>query len=307
MGSRFMDWVKNHPEDILTGISSLCTVGAVVTGGFDTIRAQKKMMALLEKNPDATRMDIFKTCAPCYIPSVIVAGTGVGTGIASRRMSARQIAELTTAGSALGIAAVKKYKNYREEVKSRYGEETEKDIHDAAEVRDMEDTARKVARDCPTGYDDPIRVFEEISGEWYTRTPAEIFDGIARSIERYAANGYSISAYELLIQLLGVAYKDLEPNDHYDTFGYSDYAGECVYGYTGIPFNVFTDQDEDGTFIHISYFVEPHTEFDGENYDKIDEMVFGGIDTLPDRINFGHKEYYREPYGTVLDEELPFQ
>ena len=305
--SRVTEWVKKHPEDILTAISSLCTVGAVVTGGFDTLKAQAKKEALLAENPDATKMDIFKACAPCYWRSGIVVTLGVGSGIASRKISAKHIAEATAAGAALSMATVQQYKNYREEVKERYGEEAEKDIHEAAEVRDMEDTAKKVARNCSTGYDDPIRVFEEISGEWYTRTPGEIFDGIARSIERYNNNGYSISAYELLIQLLGVAYKDLEPIDGCDIFGYSDYAGECVYGYTGIPFNVFTDQDKDGTFIHISYFVEPHTEFDGENYDKIDEMVFGGIDTMDNRINFGHKEYYKEPYGTVLDEELPFQ
>lgn len=305
--SRVTDWVKKHPEDILTAISSLCTVGAVVTGGFDTLKAQAKKEALLAENPDATKMDIFKACAPCYWRSGIVVTLGVGSGIASRKISAKHIAEATAAGAALSMATVQQYKNYREEVKERYGEETEKDIHEAAEVRDMEDTAKKMAENCCTGFDEPVRVFEEISGEWYTRTPAEIFDGLVRCNNRYASNGYRISAHELLIELLGVAYKDLEPKGYEDVFGYDDYAGECIYGYTGIPFNVYDDEDKDGFFIHISYYVEPHTEFDGDDYDKIDEMVFGGIDTTPDRIEFGQKEYYKEPYGTVLDEELPFQ
>ena len=305
--SRVTEWVKKHPEDILTAISSLCTVGAVVTGGFDTLKAQAKKEALLAENPDATKMDIFKACAPCYWRSGIVVTLGVGSGIASRKISAKHVAEATAAGAALSMATVQQYKNYREEVKERYGEETEKDIHEDAVLRDVENAAGKCAKKCSTGFEEPVREFEEISGEWYTRTPAEIFDGLLRCNNRYASNGYRISAHELLIQLLGVAYKDLEPKDYEDIFGYDDYAGECIYGYTGIPFNVYDDEDKDGFFIHISYYVEPHTEFDGDNYDKIDEMVFGGIDTTPDRIEFGQKEYYKEPYGTVLDEELPFQ
>lgn len=303
MGSRFMDWVKNHPEDILTGISSLCTVGAVITGGFDTIRAQKKMMALLEKNPDATRMDIFKTCVPCYIPSVIVAGTGVGTGIASRRMSARQIAELTTAGSALGIAAAKKYKNYREEVRSRYGEETEKDIHDAAEKRTAEETMNKAVQEAGTGYETPMRVYEEITGQWFERSPREIFEGVNRvNYYYYQQNAGYISAHELLIQLLGISYIDLEQNaeDEDHAFGYDDYSGECVYGYFGVPFNIYTDEDKDGKFLHVGYMYMPHTRFDGHDY-ELGEMLEGAVDPSEDNIAFSSK---REP---ILDEELPFQ
>lgn len=306
MGSRISEWLSEHPEDILTGISSLCTVGAVITGGLDTLRAQRKLQELLEKNPDATRMDIFKTCAPCYIPSMIVAGAGVGTGIASRRMSAKRIAEISAAGTALGMAAVRKYNLYRDEVRERYGNDVEQDILDAAEKRNTEETMKEVVQEAGGGYDAPMRVYEEITGMWYMRSPQEIFEGVNRvNYYYFQQNAGWISAHELIVQLLGVSYRDLEQNANDDdgdhVFGFDDYSGECVYGYFGVPFNIYTDEDEKGKFLHVGYMWMPHTRFDGSDYDGITEMIEGSVDKDPSNILFETK---REP---ISDEELPFQ
>lgn len=70
------------------------------------------------------RLEVFKATWKCYIPAFVTTACTISALIASKRLTARQIAALSTAVAGAGSLVTK----YREEIRERLDEETLKDI-----------------------------------------------------------------------------------------------------------------------------------------------------------------------------------
>jgi len=116
-----IDWAN-----ILTGVSCTCSVLAAVFGIKGGMAVENELETKFGE--DLSLKDKVLIFAKHCWPSIVSAGISVGTGIASRRMSVKQIAAAAAVGAA-GITAIKEeFNDYREAAVEVVGEEKEQEI-----------------------------------------------------------------------------------------------------------------------------------------------------------------------------------
>ena len=91
--------------------------------------------------------EVFKATWKCYIPAAITTGVTISALIASKRLTARQIAALSTAVAGAGSLVTR----YREEIKERLGEETLAEVDKKVHEENTEGDERITIHDKFTG------------------------------------------------------------------------------------------------------------------------------------------------------------
>lgn len=126
--SNFIDNAKSflgeHSSIILTSIAVAGVVGTAITASHDTLNAQKVLRQIEDENPDATKQEKLRELAPCYIPTLLMAGATIACVVGAHATNAQKIAAYASAYGLAQEAAGK----YREKVKEIVGEEKSEEI-----------------------------------------------------------------------------------------------------------------------------------------------------------------------------------
>jgi hypothetical protein len=122
-----IEFGTKNSSSILTGISALTTVWAVVSG----ISATPKALYLIQdeetRNPDLSNFEKLKVTWKCYIPTAFFTIISISTNIGSNNISLRRNAAL----SGLYALSEKALNEYKHKVIETIGERKEEKIRDA--------------------------------------------------------------------------------------------------------------------------------------------------------------------------------
>lgn len=129
--------------------SGLAIVGTVLTAVLANSAGKK-----ISKIDSPTKKDLVRT----YAPTVLTGGATIACIIFSYRLSAKQIAALTS----MGAAGTKKFNAYRKEIRDRYGQDVDQDIMAQIATQDWQITPA-----LPESDNKELELFYES----YTETP----------------------------------------------------------------------------------------------------------------------------------------
>ena len=283
--------VEKHSPEILMGVG----VVGVVTGTVMACRATLKLNDILEEaqetrdkikevasNPDYedkyTEEDAKKDLAVNYIqtgvkvaklyaPAVAVGVAGVGCVLASHDIMKKRNVAL----SAAYLTVDKSFKEYKQRVVDRFGEEVEKEIRYGIKAEEIVETVtdeegnettvtETVNTMNPTLYSDYARFFDEASPCWqndpeynlmFLRAQQQYANDLLRAKGRLFLN----DVYEMLGlekskagQIVGWVYDRENPNgDNFVDFGIYDMSKERVRAFVnGYETNILLDFNVDG-------------------------------------------------------------
>ena len=283
--------VEKHSPEILMGVG----VVGVVTGTVMACRATLKLNDILEEaqetrdkikevasNPDYedkyTEEDAKKDLAVNYIqtgvkvaklyaPAVAVGVAGVGCVLASHDIMKKRNVAL----SAAYLTVDKSFKEYKQRVVDRFGEEVEKEIRYGIKAEEIVETVtdeegnettvtETVKTMNPTLYSDYARFFDEASPCWqndpeynlmFLRAQQQYANDLLRAKGRLFLN----DVYEMLGiektkagQIVGWVYDRENPNgDNFVDFGIYDMSKERVRAFVnGYETNILLDFNVDG-------------------------------------------------------------
>ena len=283
--------VEKHSPEILMGVG----VVGVVTGTVMACRATLKLNDILEEaqetrdkikevasNPDYedkyTEEDAKKDLAVNYIqtgvkvaklyaPAVAVGVAGVGCVLASHDIMKKRNVAL----SAAYLTVDKSFKEYKQRVVDRFGEEVEKEIRYGIKAEEIVETVtdedgnettvtETVKTMNPTLYSDYARFFDEASPCWqndpeynlmFLRAQQQYANDLLRAKGRLFLN----DVYEMLGiektkagQIVGWVYDRENPNgDNFVDFGIYDMSRERVRAFVnGYETNILLDFNVDG-------------------------------------------------------------
>ena len=283
--------VEKHSPEILMGVG----VVGVVTGTVMACRATLKLNDILEEaqetrdkikevesNPDYedkyTAEDAKKDLAVNYIqtgvkvaklyaPAVAVGVAGVGCVLASHDIMKKRNVAL----SAAYLTVDKSFKEYKQRVVDRFGEEVEKEIRYGIKAEEIVETVtdeegnettvtETVNTMNPTLYSDYARFFDEASPCWqndpeynlmFLRAQQQYANDLLRAKGRLFLN----DVYEMLGlekskagQIVGWVYDRENPNgDNFVDFGIYDMSKERVRAFVnGYETNILLDFNVDG-------------------------------------------------------------
>jgi len=118
-------FMKRNASTILTGAGA---VGVVMTSVM-AVKATPKALRLLEnakqeKGEDLTTLEVIKTAAPVYIPSVLVGAATITCIFGANVLNKKQQAAMMSAYALLDQS----YKDYKKKVEELYGEGSTKQI-----------------------------------------------------------------------------------------------------------------------------------------------------------------------------------
>ena len=283
--------VEKHSPEILMGVG----VVGVVTGTVMACRATLKLNDILEEaqktrdkikevasNPDYedkyTEEDAKKDLAvnhiqtgvkvaKLYAPAVAVGVAGVGCVLASHDIMKKRNVAL----SAAYLTVDKSFKEYKQRVMDRFGEEVEKEIRYGIKAEEIVETVtdeegnettvtETVKTMNPTLYSDYARFFDEASPCWqndpeynlmFLRAQQQYANDLLRAKGRLFLN----DVYEMLGiektkagQIVGWVYDRENPNgDNFVDFGIYDMSKERVRAFVnGYETNILLDFNVDG-------------------------------------------------------------
>ena len=283
--------VEKHSPEILMGVG----VVGVVTGTVMACRATLKLNDILEEaqetrdkikevasNPnyedkyteEDAKKDLAVNCiqtgvkvAKLYAPAVAVGVAGVGCVLASHDIMKKRNVAL----SAAYLTIDKSFKEYKQRVVDRFGEEVEKEIRYGIKAEEIVETVvdeegnettvtETVKTMNPTLYSDYARFFDEASPCWqndpeynlmFLRAQQQYANDLLRAKGRLFLN----DVYEMLGiektkagQIVGWVYDRENPNgDNFVDFGIYDMSKERVRAFVnGYETNILLDFNVDG-------------------------------------------------------------
>jgi hypothetical protein len=283
--------VEKHSPEILMGVG----VVGVVTGTVMACRATLKLNDILEEaqetrdkikevasNPDYedkyTEEDAKKDLtinyvqtgvkvAKLYAPAVAVGVAGVGCVLASHDIMKKRNVAL----SAAYLTVDKSFKEYKQRVVDRFGEEVEKEIRYGIKAEEIVETitdeegnettvTETVKTMNPTLYSDYARFFDEASPCWqndpeYNLMFLKAQQQYANDLLRAKGRLFLNDVYEMLGiektkagQIVGWVYDRENPNgDNFVDFGIYDMSKERVRAFVnGYETNILLDFNVDG-------------------------------------------------------------
>jgi hypothetical protein len=283
--------VEKHSPEILMGVG----VVGVVTGTVMACRATLKLNDILEEaqetrdkikevasNPDYedkyTEEDAKKDLtinyvqtgvkvAKLYAPAVAVGVAGVGCVLASHDIMKKRNVAL----SAAYLTVDKSFKEYKQRVVDRFGEEVEKEIRYGIKAEEIVETVvdeegnettvtETVKTMNPTLYSDYARFFDEASPCWqndpeynlmFLRAQQQYANDLLRAKGRLFLNDvYDMLGIEKTKagQIVGWVYDKENPNgDNFVDFGIYDMSKERVRAFVnGYETNILLDFNVDG-------------------------------------------------------------
>lgn len=234
-------FLKKHSPTILTCVGAAGVIATAVTA----VAATPKAMALLkdkesEKGEKLTKLEVVKTAGPVYIPSALICASTLGCIFGANMLNKKHQAALTSAYALLDSS----FKEYRNAVKSVYGEEGEQQvIHKIAEQKELE----------PSDEFGKVAVFDNFS----LRTISANLDDIAKAKAEinhlYRTRGYV--CVQEFYDRIGV--KDIDPNYRY---GWSSLDGQYLYNIHAIEINCEPVLGSDGNpiYYHLTMPFEPY-------------------------------------------------
>lgn len=150
--------LKNNPRlkfrktDILTVVAAAGVVATFVLTIRDTHKAEKKLDELKEEIEEPTAKEIIKETAPCYAPSLAVAGATMFFIFGSNHINHKQQLSLISAYT----LAHGQYARYRDKVKDIYGQEAHERILDSLAV----EKAKEVHLSAPNLVENSVRTID---------------------------------------------------------------------------------------------------------------------------------------------------
>ena len=283
--------VEKHSPEILMGVG----VVGVVTGTVMACRATLKLNDILEEaqetrdkikevasNPnyedkyteEDAKKDLAVNCiqtgvkvAKLYAPAVAVGVAGVGCVLASHDIMKKRNVAL----SAAYLTVDKSFKEYKQRVVDRFGEEVEKEIRYGIKAEEIVETVtdeegnettitETVKTMNPTLYSDYARFFDEASPCWqndpeYNLMFLKAQQQYANDLLRAKGRLFLNDVYEMLGiektkagQIVGWVYDRENPNgDNFVDFGIYDMSKERVRAFVnGYETNILLDFNVDG-------------------------------------------------------------
>ena len=283
--------VEKHSPEILMGVG----VVGVVTGTVMACRATLKLNDILEEaqetrdkikevasNPnyedkyteEDAKKDLAVNCiqtgvkvAKLYAPAVAVGVAGVGCVLASHDIMKKRNVAL----SAAYLTVDKSFKEYKQRVVDRFGEEVEKEIRYGIKAEEIVETVtdeegnettvtETVKTMNPTLYSDYARFFDEASPCWqndpeynlmFLRAQQQYANDLLRAKGRLFLNDvYDMLGIEKTKagQIVGWVYDRENPNgDNFVDFGIYDMSKERVRAFVnGYETNILLDFNVDG-------------------------------------------------------------
>ena len=283
--------VEKHSPEILMGVG----VVGVVTGTVMACRATLKLNDILEESQETrdkikevasnpnyedkyTEEDAKKDLAVNYIqtgvkvaklyaPAVAVGVAGVGCVLASHDIMKKRNVAL----SAAYLTVDKSFKEYKQRVVDRFGEEVEKEIRYGIKAEELVETvtdedgneitiSETVKTMNPTLYSDYARFFDEASPCWqndpeYNLMFLKAQQQYANDLLRAKGRLFLNDVYEMLGiektkagQIVGWVYDRENPNgDNFVDFGIYDMSKERVRAFVnGYETNILLDFNVDG-------------------------------------------------------------
>jgi len=214
-----MIFLKRNSSTILTCIGA----AGVVATSVMAVKATPKAMLLLEeakekKGEDLTKLEVVKTAAPAYIPSVIIGASTIACIFGANVLNKHRQASLMSAYALLDNS----YREYRNKVEELYGEETDnRIISEIAKDNYKED-------DAPSN-DEKQLFFDYYSIRYFESTMEDVLRAEYTFNKNFVENGYAS---------LNDFYKSigLEPLGSGFDVGWSLRAGKALYGYSWIDF-----------------------------------------------------------------------
>ena len=251
-----MNAILHHAKSYLHRNSStiLTCVGAVgtVATSVMAVKATPKALYLLEqaekeKGDKLTKLEVVKTAAPTYIPSVLMGATTIACIFGANVLNKRNQAALMSAYALLDNS----YKEYKNKVKELYGED--------ADGRVREEVAKDKYENADISLDTGQQLFyDDFSGRYYESTMENVINAEYRLNEMFAYDfGVFLNEY---YNLLGI-----DTVDYGDYLGWSSYEVCEMFGFCWIEFNhrkVVMDDGLECTIVEM--MMEPT--FDFENY-----------------------------------------
>ena len=243
-------FIKHNASTILTTVGA---VGVVVTSVM-AVKATPKALRLLEddkqeKGKELTKLEIVKTAAPVYIPSVLVGTATIACVFGANVLNKRQQAAIMSAYALLDQS----YKDYRKKVDELYGEGSNKEIEHEI-VKDKYDES-----DLSIDDNDGKELFYDSFSERYFRSTLSDVIKAEYEINRLLAQDYCVYLNEFYDRL-GV------DEVYYGNYlGWSSFELVETYRYNWVEFEhdkVTMDDGLECTIIDI--LTEPT--FDFENY-----------------------------------------
>lgn len=243
-------FVKRNASTILTGVGA---VGVVATSVM-AVKATPKALRLLEhaeqeKGEKLTKLEIVKTAAPVYIPSVLTGAATIACIFGANILSKRQQAAMMSAYALLDQS----YKDYKKKVDELYGEGSNKEIEQAIAKDKYDETDLTIDDN-----DGKELFYDAYSERYFIATMADVLEA-EYEINRLLAQDYGVylnEFYELL---------PLDEVDYGNYMGWSSFELVETYWYCWVEFEhekVTMDDGLECTIIHM--LTEPT--FDFENY-----------------------------------------
>lgn len=236
-------FLKRNSSTILTCVGA---AGVVVTT-IMAVKATPKALSLLEdakeeKGEELTKLEVVKTTAVVYIPTVISGVATIACIFGSNIISKHQQAALMSAYALIDNS----YKEYKKKVDELYGEEAGKHVRE------------EIAKDKYTGdgklEDDTKELFYDFfSGRYFESTKEDVMWAQYETNRALFVN-YAVGLNEFY-DFLG-----LEPCPEYENIGWSCGQMEEMYWHPWIEFDhekIVIDEDDDGhgglecTIIHM--------------------------------------------------------
>lgn len=226
--------IKDNSSTILTCIGAIGVVATGIMSARDTIKASKLIEKKREETEQLDLKDKIKLATPCYIPTFITGAISIGCIFGSNAINKK----LQTALASSLALVTESYKEYREETKELYGEESDRKIRENIIKRhnNTEDVSN---------IEKKVNFFDYYSLNFFESTLKEVEDAERILNERLQEYGY-VSLKDFYM-LLGIDTLDTD-----DLLGWSTNAG-ALYGYDKIYFSNEKTITKDGTELYTIY------------------------------------------------------
>lgn len=232
-------FVKHNASTILTTVGA---VGVVVTSVM-AVKATPKALMLLEdakqeKGEELTKLEVIKTAAPVYIPSVLVGTATIVCVFGANVLNKRQQAAIMSAYALLDQS----YKDYKKKVDELYGEGSNKEVEHEI-VKDKYDES-----DLSIDDEDGKELFYDAFSERYFRSTMADVLAAEYEINHILAQDCGVYLNEFYDQL------GLDEVDYGNYLGWSTFELVETYWYCWVEFEhekVTMDDGLECTIIHM--------------------------------------------------------
>lgn len=219
MHGDFCKSLKRATPTILTCLSAVGMVLTIVTA----VKATPKAMEFLkeateEKGEELTKAEVLKAAVPAYIPTALLVVSTLscmfGANILNRKQQASYISAYTLLDNS--------FRKYKDKVKEMYGDGADDEVKEQlieAEHRGLDISPS----------DEKLVFYEDNYGEFFELTKEEVLMAENELNRTFILRGY-VSLNDFY------AYLGLPEKDFGEVLGWSQWAGEEIYGYQWIDF-----------------------------------------------------------------------